>query len=153
MVTTLKIINYENGKSNHCKNIQSLRIDNEEITNQNTIATIFNSYFSSIAETLKSGNNKHINIKETNPINCLINSFHRPFPKMRWQYASTHEVEKCKVVVVVDQNQNDSTSSTTDALIPSFHRDQRALEAFPPDVSREPADFTPNTMMSLRERR
>ena len=62
MVTTWKIINYENGKSNHCKNIQSLRIDNEEITNQNTIATIFNSYFSSIAETLKSGNNTHINI-------------------------------------------------------------------------------------------
>ena len=68
MVTTWKIINYENGKSNHCKNIQSLRIDNEEITNQNTIANIFNSYFSSIAETLKSGNNKRINIKETNSI-------------------------------------------------------------------------------------
>jgi len=27
MVTTWKIINYEKGKSNHCKNIQSLRID------------------------------------------------------------------------------------------------------------------------------
>ena len=69
MVTTWKIINYENGKSNHCKNIQSLRIDNEEITNQNTIASLFNSYFSSIAGTLKSGNNEHINIKETSPIN------------------------------------------------------------------------------------
>ena len=71
-----------------------MRIDNEEITNQNTIANIFNSYFSSIAETLKSGNNKHINIKEANPINYLIYSFHQPFPKMNWQYASTHEVEK-----------------------------------------------------------
>jgi hypothetical protein len=94
MVTTWKIINYENGKSNHCKNIQSLRIDNKEITNQNTIADIFNSYFLSIAESLKSGKNKHTTIKETNPISYLINSFHQPFPKMNWQYASTHEIEK-----------------------------------------------------------
>ena len=72
MVTTWKIINYENGKSNHCKNIQSIRIDNKEIMNQNTIANIFNSYFLSIAESLKSGNNTHTNIKDTNPISYLI---------------------------------------------------------------------------------
>jgi hypothetical protein len=71
-----------------------LRIDNKEITNQNTIASVFNSYFLSIAESLKSGSNEHTNIKETNPINYLINSFHRPFPKMIRQYASTHEIEK-----------------------------------------------------------
>jgi hypothetical protein len=94
MVTTWKIINYESGKSNHCKNIQSLRIDNKEITNQNTIANMFNIYFLSLAESLKSGNNKHTNIKETNPISYLINSFHRPFPKISWQYAPTHEIEK-----------------------------------------------------------
>jgi len=96
MVTTWKIINYENGKSNHCKNIQSLRINNKEIINQNAITNIFtgNSYFLSIAESLKSDNNEHTNIKETNTISYLINSFHRPFPKMSWQYASTHEIEK-----------------------------------------------------------
>jgi hypothetical protein len=33
-------------------------------------------------------------MKETNPISYLINSFHRPFPKMNWQYASTHKIEK-----------------------------------------------------------
>jgi len=78
MVTTWRIINYENGKSNHCKNIQSLRIDNKEITNQSTIANIFNSYILSIAEFLKSGNNTHTNtrIKDTNQISYLINSFH-----------------------------------------------------------------------------
>ena len=83
-------------KSKHCKNIQSLRIDNKEITNQNTIANIFNSYFLSIAESLKSGNNTHTNtrIKDTTPISYLINSFHRPFPKMSWHYASNHEIEK-----------------------------------------------------------
>jgi len=79
-----KIINHENGKPNHCKNTISLRMDNKEITNQNTIANIFNSYFSSIAESLNLGNNKHTNIKEPNPVSYLINSFHRPFPKMSW---------------------------------------------------------------------
>jgi hypothetical protein len=94
MITTWKIINHENGKSNHCKNTISLRTDNKEITNQNSTANIFNSYFLSIAESLNSGNNKHTNIKESNPINYLINSFHRPFPKMSWHYTSTYEIEK-----------------------------------------------------------
>ena len=71
-----------------------MRIDNKEITNQNTIANIFNSYFLSIAESLNSGNNKHTNIKDPNPISYLINSFHRPFPKISWHYASTYEIEK-----------------------------------------------------------
>jgi len=93
MVTTWKIINYENGKSNHCKNIQSLRID-KEITNQNTVVNIFNSYFLSIAESPKSGNNKHTNTEATNPISYLKNSFYQPVPKVTWQYASTHEIEK-----------------------------------------------------------
>jgi len=52
MVTTWKIINFENGKSIHCKNIPSLRTNNIEI-DQNTIAKIFNSYFLSIVESLK----------------------------------------------------------------------------------------------------
>jgi hypothetical protein len=93
-VTAWKIINYEKGKSNHFKNIQSLRIDNKEITNQNTIANIFNSYFLSNAELLIPGNNEHTNIKETNPISYLINSSHWSFPKLSCQYASTHEIEK-----------------------------------------------------------
>jgi hypothetical protein len=50
--------------------------------------------FLSIAESLKSGNNTHTNIKETNPIGYLINIFHQPFPKISWHYASTHETEK-----------------------------------------------------------
>jgi exonuclease III len=94
IITTWKIINHENGKPNHCKNTISLRIDNKEITNQNTIANIFNSYFPPIAESLNSGNNKHINVKEPNPISYLINSFCRPFPKMCWHYASTYEIGK-----------------------------------------------------------
>jgi muramidase (phage lysozyme) len=94
MSTTRKIVNYENGKPNHSKNLISLKIDNNEITNQNTVANIFNNYFLSIAESLNSGNNKQTNTKEPNPISYLINSFHQPFPKMSWHNASTQEIEK-----------------------------------------------------------
>jgi hypothetical protein len=94
MITTQKIINHENGRPNHCKNAVSLRTDNKEITNQNTIANIFNSYILSIAESLNSGNNKHTDVKEPNPVSYLINSFYRPFPKMCCHYASTYEIEK-----------------------------------------------------------
>jgi len=89
-----KIINYENGKPNHSKNSISLKMDNKEITNQNTVANIFNNYFLSIAKSLNSGNNKQTITKEPNPISYLINSFHQPFPKMSWHNASTHEIEK-----------------------------------------------------------
>ena len=94
MSTTWKIINYENGKPNHSKNSISLKIDNKEITNQNTVANIFNNYFLSIAKSLNSGNNKQTNTKEPNPLSYLINSYHQPFPKMSWHNASTHEIEK-----------------------------------------------------------
>ena len=76
MITTWKIISHENGKPNHCKNTVSLKTDNKEITNENSIINIFNSYYSSIAESLNLGNNKHTNIKEPNPLSYLINSFH-----------------------------------------------------------------------------
>ena len=94
MITTWKIINHENGKPNHCRNTTSLRTDNKEITNQNTIASLFNRYFLSLAESLNSWNNKHTNIKEPNPISYLINSFHQPFPKISWHYVSIYEIEK-----------------------------------------------------------
>jgi hypothetical protein len=67
MSTTWEIINYENGKPNHSGNSISLKIDNKEITNQNTVANIFNNYFLSIAKSLNSGNNKQTNTKEPNP--------------------------------------------------------------------------------------
>jgi len=71
MATTWKIINHENGKPSHRDNTISLSIDKKEVTNQNNIANIFNNYFLSIADTLNSGNNKHSNTKEPNPISYL----------------------------------------------------------------------------------
>jgi len=89
MKSTWKIINEENGKPKHSTDIQFLVIDNNIIMNQNKIADNFNNYFLSIADSINTDNNKHINTSMTNPINYLRNSFRRPFTKMRWQYAST----------------------------------------------------------------
>jgi len=60
----------------------------------NKIANIFNNYFIPTADTVNSDNNKHINTSMNNPINYLTNNFRRPFPKISWQYAFTHEIEK-----------------------------------------------------------
>ena len=89
MKSTWKIINEENGKPKHSTDIQFLVIDNNIVMNQNKIADNFNNYFLSIADSINTDNNKHINTSMTNPINYLRNSFRRPFTKMRWQYAST----------------------------------------------------------------
>ena len=75
-------------------NTVSLRIGDKEIINQSKIANMFNNYFLSIAETLNSDHNKHTNTKELNPTSYLINSFHRSFPKMKWHYTYTYEIEQ-----------------------------------------------------------
>jgi len=43
--------------------------------NQNKIANIFNIYFISIADTVNSDSNKHINTSITNPFNYLKKQF------------------------------------------------------------------------------
>jgi len=72
MKSTWKI-NTEKGKSKHSTDIQSLMIDNNVIMNQNIIAKTFNNYFLSIADSINSHNNKHVNM--LNPINYLSNNF------------------------------------------------------------------------------
>ena len=69
MKSTWKIISEEKGKTKSTIDIQSLVINNDVIMNQNKIANIFNSHFISIADTVNSDNNRHINTSMTNPIN------------------------------------------------------------------------------------
>jgi hypothetical protein len=94
MKSTWKIINEEKGKTKTGMDIQSLVIDNNVIINKNKIANFLNNYFLSIADSVNSDTNKHINTSMTNPISYLANSFRRPFAKISWQYASTYEIEK-----------------------------------------------------------
>jgi hypothetical protein len=94
MKSAWKILNEEKGKTKTGMDIQSLVTDNNVIINQNKIANIFNNYFLSIADSVNSDTNKHINTSMTNPFSYLANSFRRPFTKISWQYASTYEIEK-----------------------------------------------------------
>jgi hypothetical protein len=94
IINTWKIIYEEKGKIKNSIDVQSLVVDNNIIMNQNKVANIFNNYFLSIADSINSDNNKHINTSMTNPINYLANSFRRPFAKISWQYAATYEIEK-----------------------------------------------------------
>ena len=94
MKSTWKIISEEKGKTKSGIDIQSLVMNSNVIVNQNKTANIFNNYFISTADTVNSDNNKHINTSITNPINYITNNFRRPFPKISWQYASTHEIKK-----------------------------------------------------------
>jgi len=75
MKSTRKIINEEKGKQKHSMDIQSLVTDNNVIKNQNKTADNFNNYFLSIADSINTDNNKHINTSMTNPTNYLSNSF------------------------------------------------------------------------------
>jgi hypothetical protein len=88
--STWKIINEEKGKTKHGTNIQYLVIDNNVIMNQNKITNTLNNYFLSLADSINSDKNKHINTSITSRVTYLSNSFRRPFIKMSWQYASTY---------------------------------------------------------------
>jgi len=94
MKSTWKIINEEKGKTKHNTDIQSLVTANNVIMNQNKIVNTLNSYFLSIADSVNSDNNKHINTIITSPFTYLSNGFRRPFTIMSWQYACTYETEK-----------------------------------------------------------
>jgi hypothetical protein len=123
MKSTWKIINEERGKTKRGSDIQSLVLDNNVITDQNQIANIFNTYFLSIADSVNSNNNKHVNTNLTNPINYLTNSFRKPFTKISWQYASTYEVEniikslKTKNACGYDEISNRITKSSAPFII------------------------------------
>jgi Notch-like protein len=58
------------------------------------IATAFNKYFLSIADSIIHENNNHTNKEIVNPINYLVNTFSRPFNKINWKYATSYKIEK-----------------------------------------------------------
>jgi hypothetical protein len=94
MKSTWKIINEEGGKPKQGTDIQSLMMDNNAEMNLSKTADNFNKYFISVADFINSDKNKNVNSSATYPLQYLSNSFRRPFRKISWQYASTHEVEK-----------------------------------------------------------
>ena len=80
MKSTWKIINAEERKSKHSIDIQSLMIDNNVIKKQKIITKTPNNSFLSIADSVNSNNNKHVNM--TNPINHFPTISYSPLQKL-----------------------------------------------------------------------
>ena len=92
MKTTWNIIRKETSKLNNESNINSIRINDQVVYNQITIANKLNSYFSNITGNTS---NKRINEKEgANPIQNLFKYFNQPFRDISWPYTSAKEMNK-----------------------------------------------------------
>ena len=92
MKTTWNIIRKETSKLNNEGNINSIRIKDQVLYNQITIANELNSYFSNIAGSIS---NKRTNRKEgAIPIQNLLKYFNQPFKDIRWPYTSAREIIK-----------------------------------------------------------
>jgi hypothetical protein len=89
---TWRIINEEKGNIKRNKGINSIVIGKKVVTNQEKIATAFNKYFLSIADSIIPENNNHTNKEIVNPITYLVNTFSRPFNKTSWKYAISYEI-------------------------------------------------------------
>jgi hypothetical protein len=92
--STWRIINEEKGNIKRNEGINSIIIGKKVVTNQEKIATAFNKYFLTIADSIIPENNNHTNNEIVNPINHLVNTFSRPFNKINWKYATSYESEK-----------------------------------------------------------
>jgi len=80
-----------NSKLNNEGNINSIRIKDQVVYNQITIANELNSYFSNIVGSIS---NKRINGKErASPIQNLLKYFNQPFKDIKWPYISAREIK------------------------------------------------------------
>ena len=94
MKSTWKIINNEKGITQQDMSIPQLVLNNKRITNQHKIANIFNSYFISVADSIKEDRSDKVTASSVNPINYLLKYYTELFSKMNWQYTSTYKIKK-----------------------------------------------------------
>ena len=94
MRATWKIINNEKGITYPEKSVPLIIYDDIRITNQQKIANVFNNYYLSAADRIYADTNKDDNSNAFNPINYLFKGYNKPFPKIKWHYASAYEIEK-----------------------------------------------------------
>ena len=94
MKSTWKIINREKGTKHQDTTVNTLTIDDSTIANQSIIANAFNNYFSTVADSIMTDKKQDITSSRKNPIDYLYKFYGKPFCKMKWQYASTHEIRK-----------------------------------------------------------
>jgi hypothetical protein len=94
MKNTWQIINNEIGINQQNRSISSLTLEGASTTDQFKIATLFNNYFSSVADSINLEKNKVSTKGRINPMNYLQNFYSDPLTKLNWNYASTYELEK-----------------------------------------------------------
>jgi len=110
MKTTWNIIHKETSKLNNEGKINSIRIKDQVVYNQITIANELNSYFSNIAGSIS---DKRINGKEgASPIQNLLKYFKQPFGDIRWPYISARERNKI-IDLLKDKNSSGYDEITT----------------------------------------
>jgi len=83
-------------QTNHTnKGTQLINIDGKLITNQQSIANSFNSYYLTVADKITSNiKNDNISLNCNNPIHCLHKIFKLPCSNMKLKYTTPKEIEK-----------------------------------------------------------
>ena len=110
MKTTWNITHKETSKLNNEGKINSIRIKDQVVYNQITIANELNSYFSNIAGSIS---DKRINGKEgASPIQNLLKYFNQPFKDISWPYTSAREINKV-INLLKDKNSSGYDEITT----------------------------------------
>ena len=94
MKSIRKIINSEKGRNQQHGTASSLTLDSRTITDSDTIANIFNNYFTSVADNINIAKNNAPNTNKINPIEYLHKFYGDHITKLKWKSAITHEIEK-----------------------------------------------------------
>jgi hypothetical protein len=93
--TTWNIINKESGRNKKRSEIQALKVEGKKITDQQTIAEIFNKYFIAIAENVnRQSKNNLINDDNDNTdshTHFVEQASNKPYPSMEHKCTTTKE--------------------------------------------------------------
>jgi hypothetical protein len=93
MKATWGIINREKGKTQSNSLTKEISHGGNVISDQSKIANLFNKYsLLTLAQPVQGTNNVNLNI--TNSIEFLDDHYEKPFPAIKWQFTSTHEIIK-----------------------------------------------------------
>ena len=94
MRATWKILNKERGKTQDNTKAPQIIHQKKLITNQKTIADLFNNYFLSITDLSNSEKIKDIKPYIHKSIEFLSKHCDKSFSNIIWQYVSTQEIER-----------------------------------------------------------
>ena len=90
---TWRIINREKGKTKSNTLTKEILHEGNVICDQSKIANLFNKYsLLNLVWPVQGTNNNNVKINITNSIEFLDRHYEKPFPAIKWQFTSTHEI-------------------------------------------------------------